>query len=205
MSKTSREFERLWSEQEDISLLGKFMFKVDRRKIFSLLEYADLTPKSTVLDVGCGTGNTLKLIRGLGYENSIGCDVAESSIRLCEKNGLERNKDVFLEDIVKSSWKRDFDLVFSEGSIEHYNKIQPIVDGICKASRKYVLTCMPNLESQYWVLFEMTLKMMGRKHAKDYNHSEDEYLKAFKKAGFKLVKMKMFSFNRGWIMLFKRC
>jgi cyclopropane fatty-acyl-phospholipid synthase-like methyltransferase len=203
-NETEDNFNKLWAEQTEVSWLGKQIFKMDRKKIFDLLRFTSLNKKSAVLDVGCGTGSTLNYIRNLGYSNSIGCDISNSSIKLCQRNGFKKKRDVFLTDISKCAYKKDFDLVFAEGVIEHYTDIQPVVNGLCKASKKYVLTTMPNLKSFYWYMFEAALKIMGRQHAEDFHHTKYEYIKAFENAGFSLVELKTFSFNRGWLMLFKR-
>ena len=199
---TVKDFNKLWHEQTEVSLLGRLVFKIDRKKIFSFLKYTDLTFNSKIIDVGCGTGSTLKLFRKYGYNNSIGIDAAKSSIKLCERNGLRRNKDIFLIDVNSNNLKNNFDLVFAEGVIEHYVDIQPIVDSICRISKKYVLTTMPDLSSFYWYIFEIGLKILKRKHAKDYQHEEAEYINAFKNAGFEPVKTGKLFF--GWVMLFKR-
>lgn len=199
-------FNHLWDEQTDVSTLGQLLFKIDRKKIFGFLKYADINKKSRIVDVGCGTGSTLKILRKLGYKNAIGIDVAESSMILCKRKRFKRNKDVFKVDVTSAPkrLKKKFDLVFTEGSIEHYKNIQPMVNSICNLSKRYVLTTMPDMNSFYWQIAPMIYKVMGRKRVDDYNHSEQKYVKAFKKSGFKLIKKSKFLLQGGWIMLFER-
>jgi len=197
-----KNFNKLWDEQTKVSTIGKIIFKFDRHKIMSLLKYTDLTFDSNIVDVGCGTGGTLKMFRNHGFYNSIGIDATESSMKLCQESGFKRNKDVFQVDINKDKFNKKFDLAFAEGVIEHYVNIQPVVNNLCKLSKKYVLTTMPNLSSFSWNIFEISLKIMGRKHVDDFKHEDYEYINAFRKAGFKLVKLKNLTF--GWVMLFEK-
>jgi SAM-dependent methyltransferase len=199
-------FNRLWDEQTDVSALGKIIFRIDRKRIFSFLKYTDINKNSRIVDVGCGTGSTLRIFRKLGYKNSIGIDVAESSMNLCKRNKFKRNKDVFKIDVTSAprKMKKKFDIVFTEGSIEHYENIQPMVNSICDLSKKYVLTTMPDLNAFYWQIAPFFYRIMRRKRVDDYNHDEWEYENSFKKAGFKLVKKRKFLLRSGWIMLFER-
>ena len=41
-------FNRLWDEQTDVSALGKFIFKIDRKRIFGFLKYTDINKKSRI-------------------------------------------------------------------------------------------------------------------------------------------------------------
>jgi SAM-dependent methyltransferase len=196
----AKDFNKLWSEQQDVSWLGQIVFKIDRAKILYYLKSLNLFKNILMADIGCGSGGTLRMFRDNGYTCIIGFDNSESAIRLCERNGFIRDKDVFLKDV--KDINKTFYFVFTEGSIEHYKDIRPMVKALCGISEKYILTTMPDLGSWKWLFFELGMKLLGRKHAPDYKHSYGEYVKVFNENGFTLIRSGLLTF--GWVMLFKR-
>jgi methionine biosynthesis protein MetW len=49
---------------------------------------ADLTSAEPVLDVGCGSGHLLELLRDKGLRSLVGCDIATTSMRILSAKGL---------------------------------------------------------------------------------------------------------------------
>ena len=75
----------------------------------------------TVIDIGCGTGETASGIAKLGAELVVGVDYSENAIRLAnsrhQENNLEFKVNSF-EDIVNDNINK-YDVLLSCGTLEH--------------------------------------------------------------------------------------
>lgn len=210
MGKTEKEFEHLWGV-EGTSRPGEMFFLISEKRVFPLLEKIRLKKNSKIIDVGCGTGRTLKLFRKNGYYNSIGIDISKDSLSICKKRGLKLNKDVFLNDIKSNKYKpKSFDLVFSEGLLEHFKNMQPTVNAMCRVSKKYVLVLQPNhtsvsIKRYIYRLFEILfVAMFKREHIYEIPYTIEDYENSFRKANFKLARTFNLVADSGWGLLFER-
>ncbi|MCL5292419.1 MAG: class I SAM-dependent methyltransferase [Actinobacteria bacterium] len=81
-------------------------------------KYARLfNPGQTVLDIGCGQGEFLELLRDRGI-NPIGVDISEEALFACQKKGLEiHNADAF---VFLTANPHRFDGIFASHFIEHF-------------------------------------------------------------------------------------
>jgi tRNA A22 N-methylase len=101
-------------------------------------------------------------------------------------------------------------LVFSEGLLEHFKDMQPIVDEMCRISKKYVLVLQPNhttasLRRWLYRLFEILfVSIFRREHVYEIPYTIEDYEKGFKIANFKLIKTFDLVAKSGWGLLFKR-
>lgn len=190
-----------WEHFKGLNFFGKKFAEGQKNAVKRFLEKENLSKDARILDFGCGSGRTLKMFRNLGYFNSIGADVSPNSMRLCEKNGFVKGKDIFLtkEEGTKFKDKR-FDIVFADGVLEHFEDFSPIVKEMCRISKKYVLITQPNHFSIYGKL----LRKMGRKPVHEYTYRIGDFEKAFVKNDFKLIRFSRFNFREHWALLFRR-
>lgn len=60
-----------------------------RNLMVKILKKNHLSLKSIILDAGCGTGGTMKLLGGQGFNNLKGIDISQEAVRFCKKRGLK--------------------------------------------------------------------------------------------------------------------
>ncbi len=145
-----KEWDERWEgseETERLTWLGRLMFKAKIRAISRLLKEVDV---KSVIEVGCGLGYTLKVFHDTGYD-AIGIDVSTHAIAVCKKKGLTV-KPQKLEDVTEQ-----YDLVSSDGMLEHFLNFEPYAKHMMRISRRCVkLTnviaprlCSVNLKIKY--------------------------------------------------------
>lgn len=118
--------------QDFYNLEEKHWWFIGRRKIvFSILDkYLPNKNQSRILDVGCGTGSTLKELEKYGH--ATGVDVSEEAVKFCKLRGCRNvykidRQGLFFEDEM-------FDLVVALDVIEH------ITDDCAALSEYYRVT-----------------------------------------------------------------
>jgi len=197
-----KEFDELWEETKDPSPLGKMVFYLAERTAISMMK--NLDRNSNIIDVGCATGRTLLLFRKHSFSNSIGIDISPESLKICNSKGLKTGKDVFLMDAHHLKFKdKHFDMVFAEGLLEHFDNFQPIVDEMCRISKKYVLVLQPNPFSSWHNIENFYYKFFPRKHVEQLSYGIEDYSKAFKRNRFKLKKIRDLILKSGWSILYE--
>lgn len=201
----TEDFEKLWKDIEKPSLIGNIIFDFSEKQAISMMKKR-MDHNAKVIDVGCGTGRTLEVIRKYGFSNSIGVDSSETSIKLCKSRGFEPNKDVFIVDILKNEYKNnEFDLVFAEGLLEHFEDFSEIVKQFCRMSKKYVLIIQPNHFSFYykWIR-NFYYKFFPENTVKELTYSKEEFNKPFSENGFELKESHNTILHAFWILLYEK-
>lgn len=190
-----------WADFKGLNIFGKKFAESQRRIVKNFLEKENLPKDAKILDFGCGSGRTLKMFRNLGFNNSIGVDVSPNSMKLCEKNDFAVGKDVFLVKEEGTKFKdKEFDLVFEDGVLEHFEDFTPIVKEICRISKGYVLITQPN----HFSLYGNLLRRLNRKVVYEYTYKVEDFEKTFSKSNFKLIHFSHFNLREQWAMLFKK-
>jgi len=112
-----------------------------------LTKYVSLN--SSVLDIGCGLGHNLTLLRDIGYVNIAGVDLSSEMVKRCRDNGF----DVYLIDELLNGSRR-FDVLLFSHVLEHveYRDLQPLLESyfeIANPNAK-VIICMPLLDPAFY-------------------------------------------------------
>ena len=130
------DWDHFW-EKENVTILGKIMtkYRMDlyRRTIKKL-------PITSAIDVGCGYGMLLKMFEELRLEYE-GIDVSENAVNFCKEMGLNAK----LNNLENETGQ--YDLVESEGMLEHFLNFEPFAQHLMRISKKYVLIMQPNHDS----------------------------------------------------------
>lgn len=190
-----------WEHFTGLNFFGRKFAEGQKRAVKNFLEKENLPKDAKILDFGSGSGRTLKMFRSLGYENSIGIDVSQNSMKLCERNGFVIGKDVFLTKDDGTSFKNvSFDLVFADGVLEHFSDFSPIANEMCRLSKKYVIITQPN----HFSLYGRILRKTEHKPVFEYTYRISDFEKAFGKNGFFLVRTSYFNLHEHWALLFKK-
>jgi 2-polyprenyl-3-methyl-5-hydroxy-6-metoxy-1,4-benzoquinol methylase len=99
--------------------------KMNRDEQLFRAEILPLLPsqkEATILDIGCGFGSLIKLLKKLGYTNLKGIDLSESQVNIAHQFGLE--KEVEVNDIANylADKSNSFDVITGIDIIEHFSK-----------------------------------------------------------------------------------
>lgn len=87
-----------------------------------LLPYFQDKDKSlNVLDIGCGLGQMLLVLKNRGFNNLYGIDINDESVSVCRSKGLDVEKIEDIRDYAKKS-NLKFDRVIMSHVLEHLDK-----------------------------------------------------------------------------------
>lgn len=91
-----------------------------------LLDEVRCCKGSYILDIGCGNGTLLELVRERGAAG-IGITISQAQVNRCKSKGLE----VYLMNYkdIPAKWDNQFDGIIANGSIEHFVQPQDVIAG----------------------------------------------------------------------------
>lgn len=96
---------------------------INDAKLFSaeILPFLPTNKNITILDIGCGFGSLVKLLKDNGYKNITGIDLSESQVAIARQFGLT---EVEVNDINNflSSKEEYYDVITGVDIIEHFSK-----------------------------------------------------------------------------------
>ena len=184
-NKHDEELYRLWDKQwqeakesERITLLGRLMFGAKRKALEEVI--SDIQFK-TVIEVGCGLGHTLEVL----YKASpdcIGIDISSHAVTVCRNKGLPA--------IVRKVEEVDeqYDLVSSDGMLEHFLNFEPYARNLMRISRRYVLLIQPNHDSFCGKTIAYFSELIrGDKNMFEYNYRIKDFISIFSQYGFTIT------------------
>ena len=185
-------WEAYWVSNQQSTIVGNFTHWFYLHILQKALNRLNITNKAKILDMGCGRGTTLNKFREFGFSNSIGIDLSEQGFHRCQIDfGFQLGKDVFKMDATKTSYPdKNFDLVFSEGLLEHFIDYTPFVKEMIRISNKYVIIIQPNHLSLEGAFFKLGWQLL-RKNAGgvvEFTYSMSHFIKTFEHLNFKCVK-----------------
>ena len=182
-------------EDERISWLGKRMFRAKKKALAQALAPLQV---NRVLEVGCGLGYTLGYYQQLGYD-CLGIDIVEESIAVCKAKGLPARLQAI--DQVDDS----FELVSSDGMLEHFLNFEPYAQQMMAASSRYVLLIQPNYCSfTGQTLAYLANLLRGHVNVYEFNYRLQDFSQVFARNGFGLVNSLPVFFNVFRLLLFER-
>lgn len=96
---------------------------------------------STVLDIGCGNGDTLAYIKSQKNIKAFGIDISETTINFAKSKGINAWKD----DITNSNFSIDkYDYIIISEVIEHLSQPEILLSKIKNKFNKSILITIPN-------------------------------------------------------------
>ena len=116
-----------------------------------------------ILDIGCGFGQTLMSLRGIGYSNLNGIDISDEAVMHCTKHGISIEK---ITDIIvySRSSRRKYDFIILSHVLEHIDK-SAIIDTLINIRKNLMnlgaslVIMVPNAQSYtgcYWAYEDFT-------------------------------------------------
>ena len=182
-------------ESERITFLGKLMTKAKKKVLAKTISDLEI---NAVIEVGCGLGHTLKVFHDGGYD-CIGIDVSQNAIKACRSKGLH----VILQKLQDVS--EQYDLVSSDGMLEHFLNFEPYARHLMRISRRYVLLIQPNHDSFCGkTLAYLSELLRSDENVYEYNCRIKDFISVFSRYDFKIVKNSPIFFNVFRLLLFER-
>lgn len=162
----------------------------------SALEMAlNLHKVKNVLDLGCGDGILMDLLKEKGI-NVMGADISSEVIAICKKKG----HNVVLINLVDNSLpfaNKSFDLIFLLDVLEHLYNPEDFLKEIIRISRGYIILSVPNFNSfaaRIQVLFGRVPENNRPHQGHIYWFNKRELEKMFNKMSLTLVELKTNTF-----------
>lgn len=156
----------------------------------------DISKDASILEVGCGAGCELGLLRG--FTNLKGVDINPKAVEFCRDKGF----DVIQGDAESLPFEdSSFDLVMTNGLLIHMplEKLSTVMAEIVRISRQYVLGF------EYWRKHFRMLPYRGQADEMWAGPYMDEYLKM----GLEKVDSEFYAYKDGKVdqmfLLEKRC
>lgn len=171
-------WEKRWEGSETVERLtplGRMMFKAKKKSILHVISCLDV---STVIEVGCGLGHTMAVYHDAGYQY-IGIDSSFHAISVCKNKHLNCRQQELAEVTEK------FDLVSSDGMLEHFLHFEPHAVKMMNISTKYVLLIQPNHDSFLGkTLAYLSELLRNNENVFEYNYRISDFISVFQKHGF---------------------
>jgi 2-polyprenyl-3-methyl-5-hydroxy-6-metoxy-1,4-benzoquinol methylase len=166
-------------EEERLTFIGRMMFKAKEKVLTTVIK--DI-PIGKVIEVGCGLGHTMEVYKNNGL-NCEGIDVSPHAVSVCRNKGLNVTQRK-LEDITEK-----YDLVSSDGMLEHFLNFEPYARDLMRISNRYVLLIQPNHDSFFGkTLAYMAELLRGNENVFEYNYRIKDFTNVFNKNGFRIIK-----------------
>ena len=202
---------KLWDKEwtdfsnvhESGSPVGKWLHK--QRMVIIRKMLLSINSDSTTIDIGCGGGETLKLLRDCGFKNSIGIDFSEHAIDKAKQFGFVKDKDIFLIDGKDTKYpNRHFKFVFSEGLWEHFEDPTPFMDEACRIADEWLMIIQPDHFSFFGGLLHWGWSKFSKKGVFEYSFKLEWFTSYVKNLGFDLYAKKSTLLNEQSVLLYRR-
>ncbi|MCP4763571.1 MAG: class I SAM-dependent methyltransferase [archaeon] len=192
-----QEWDNYWKKdiKEPMTVLGRIMSKYRMDKTLEILK--DLNVR-TAIELGCGFGRTLQILdtSGLDY---IGIDVSQHAIDVCQKKGFNAKIGKLEEQ------DGTYDLVSSEGMLEHFLNFEYYAKHFMRLSNKYVLLIQPNHQSFAGrTLYYLALLLRSHINIFEYNYRVEDYIYIFENNGFSVIENIPLFYNTSRLLLFRK-
>jgi SAM-dependent methyltransferase len=121
----------------------------DEKQLVNFLKkYTNKNDK--ILDVGCGIGANLDLLKSVGYNNTIGVDISQDMVSETSRKGHK----VYIIDELEKLELKDFDVILFAHVLEHiaYPDIINVMEGyfnMCKPDAQIIIV-MPTLYDAFY-------------------------------------------------------
>ncbi|MBI2909946.1 MAG: methyltransferase domain-containing protein [Chloroflexi bacterium] len=174
------QWERHWQREDTRKLtpVGKLITRSKQRALAEVIQKLDC---DSVMEVGCGMGFTFEVISAFKPQ-ATGIDVSDSAVATCRNKGLNVRK-AKLEEIAEK-----YDLVVSDGLLEHFLDFEPYALQMARISSKYVIliqTDHASLLTRLMLFLEGVFRQGKNVPERDYRIGD--FVGALRKGGFELV------------------
>lgn len=146
------------------------------KKVFQKL---DLSKNARIIEMGCGTGFFLRWFKKQGFANLWGLDFSQKVLDKLKGTGIKTVKADARKTGLRSNY---FDLVFSDGVVEHFSNPEPFLKEFTRIAKDYLVTIVPR------PTLHNRLEAFILRPPKEYNRPDEEWVKLHQKLGFKDIR-----------------
>ena len=112
-------------ENQDLDLywtpeMAKILDEWGTGNVWNEIQLLLASCKGKVLDIACGTGKTIELLKKFTNLEIYGCDISDLLIKKGIERGIEPNKLLVCDATKTSYFDNEFDYSYSIGSLEHF-------------------------------------------------------------------------------------
>jgi len=180
----NKKFFNLWADLYDYSFpIKPWLYYIQK----NVIKHLQLNNKLKILDVGCGTGDSLNYIAKLSKSQLYGLDISEKMLKIARKK-LGEKAILKLGDVEKIPFKdKTFDYVLNTEAFHHFpnpNKTLKEINRVLKKNGEFMLADV-NFYSNF---IHWLFKKIEPGHVNIY--SKDEFKELFKSNGFKIIRQK---------------
>lgn len=194
-SKVYDEWEEFWQKGSGPTPLGRYIHREKLRQIRRLLAGKDI---SDCIDVGCAMGHMLSLLLKI-TGSAVGIDISQTAVDRCRARGLL----AFREDLLEH--RNKYDLVFSDGLIEHFEDFRPFVAGLCRLSKRYVMIAQTDHSTLIVrILIKLENLFKPGVNVPEYPHLLSSFIEEFSRHSFRLLSRGSVLMGGYKVLLFKR-
>lgn len=190
-------WENHWRKKKNhrMTFLGRLITRQKQGKLLKLaLEFQFIN----MIDIGSGLGFCLEIFHRAGIKTT-GIDISKTAVEVCLKKGLDVSQ--------KSVGEIDgqYNLVFSDGLLEHFISFRRYIRELVRISNKYVLIIQSDHQTVIMRLFLLLEQIFRKdKNVYEYNYRIRDFLNAFEENGCKLIKQVPVFCSAFKILLFKK-
>lgn len=194
-------YEKVYKDGKEI-FFSRFQNGVDISETDKVVWNSIDWSNKSVIDFGCGTGETASGIAKLGAKSVLGIDYSEEAIKIAKSRHKDEKIEFklgSLEDLANTN-SRHFDVLISCGTLEHMDNPKESLNqmlGIIKNNGIIILTCpyFINLRGIIWMTLALSLSVPMSLTDKHFISPFDirEWLK---NTDFKLSNTTYFDFDR---------
>lgn len=112
-----------WGKFTSLDDVYEWLDRTSRSLAHEFLPMLPADKNCSILDVGCGCGPLLYMLKQQEYGNTRGIDVSPSQVETAHKVGLHNVKQADAVDFLQNSDHR-YDVIFAIDLIEHLNKTE---------------------------------------------------------------------------------
>lgn len=120
--------------------------KTEINMILQFIEEAKIEDVKTVLDVGCGSGESMKRLNREGYI-TVGCDISPEAVKYCRKAGLTAfvaDAENLVVEMLSNNISWNFDVVVSQHTMEHCENWSDFLKNCFMLAQKAVFITVPH-------------------------------------------------------------
>ncbi len=182
LTEKNRKFFNKIAGYYDYGILKAWLNRILKR----VLMETKISDDSKILDVGCGTGNLLKMLENENKTLKLyGIDISSKMLKIA-KNKLKNKAELNLVAVEKIKYKNKFNYIFSTEAFHHYENQNNAMENLYRALRKGGKLIIVDLS--FGRILNWVFNKLEPGNSK--MNSSSDFLKIFKSHKFRNIKQR---------------